>query len=331
VAALAVPLPTGGQHTGGPAYATVALVQGNVPRMGLDAFAQRGAVIRNHVAGTLRLADDIRAGRLAKPDIVLWPENATDIDPYADPSVQGVIGAAVAAVGAPTLVGAVILGPGPHHARNAGLVWLPGQVPTVGYVKRQLVPFGEYVPYRSELGSVIGRLRRVAYDLVPGHSAGLVTLGKVRLSDVICYEVAYDQLVRGDVRAGGRMIVVQTNNATYGATETRQQLAMGRLRAIEHGRAVAVVATSGISAVIAPNGHVVASSGVFTPALLEERVPLRDSMTLADRLAGWPELVLSVAGLLALLVAAAKIRGERRRGGDIGARRVASPLPARLR
>jgi apolipoprotein N-acyltransferase len=106
---------------------------------------------------------------------------------------------------------------------------------------------------------------------------------------------------------------------------------MGRLRAIEHGRAVAVVATSGISAVIAPNGHVVASSGVFTPALLEERVPLRDSMTLADRLAGWPELVLSVAGLLALLVAAAKIRGERRRGGDIGARRVASPLPARLR
>ena len=92
----------------------------------------------------------------------------------------------------------------------------------------------------------------------PGRSPGVLTLRNVPLADVICFEVAYDNLVRDAVDGGGRLIVVQTNNATFGRTgETWQQLAMSRLRAVEHGRSAVVVATSGVSALIMPDGRIV--------------------------------------------------------------------------
>ncbi len=98
-------------------------------------------------------------------------------------------------------------------------------------------------------------------------------------------------------------MVVQTNNATFGRSgETAQQLAMGRLRAVEHGRSLLVAATSGVSAVIAPDGSLQAASRVFTRDVLVQRVVLRDGRTLATRLGAWPELLLSLAGLLGVLL-----------------------------
>src|SRR5207302_9474640 len=97
----------------------------------------------------------------------------------------------------------------------------------------------------------------------------------VRFAGVICFEVADDRIVREAVNGGGRLLVVQTNNATYERRghngrggETAQQLQMSRLRAVEHGRAVVVAATSGVSAVISPDGRVRQRTGVFTPATL---------------------------------------------------------------
>ncbi|MGZ6792517.1 MAG: nitrilase-related carbon-nitrogen hydrolase, partial [Mycobacteriales bacterium] len=102
---------------------------------------------------------------------------------------------------------------------------------------------------------------------------------------------------------GGRLLVVQTNNATFGRSgETTQQLAMGRLRAVEQGRAVLVAATSGVSAVIAPDGRLQARSRVFTPDVLVQRVVLRDGRTVASRVGAWPELLLALTGLAGLLV-----------------------------
>src|SRR6185437_9417893 len=70
LAALVPPL------SGGPGRTvTIAAVQGNVPRLGLDFNAQRRAVLDNHVKETLQLAADVAAGKLAKPDLVIWPEN----------------------------------------------------------------------------------------------------------------------------------------------------------------------------------------------------------------------------------------------------------------
>jgi apolipoprotein N-acyltransferase len=106
------------------------------------------------------------------------------------------------------------------------------------------------------------------------------------------------------------LVVVQTNNATFGRSgETSQQLAMGRLRAVEHGRTVLVAATSGISAVIAPDGRLVESAPVFTRDVLSAQVPARSGTTLATRLGAVPELLLSG---LALAAAALAVRRRAR-------------------
>jgi apolipoprotein N-acyltransferase len=156
------------------------------------------------------------------------------------------------------------------------------------------------------------------------------------VADAICFEVADDAVVRQAVTGGGRLLVVQTNNASYEhpgdsgrGGETAQQLAISRLRAIESGRAVVVAATSGVSAMIAPDGRVLAQTGVFRPAILDMRLPLRDPRTIADRLGAWPEWTLSTTALAALVVAWLQSRGLRaNRRLDLHSR-VSDSAPAR--
>src|SRR4051812_13446889 len=315
VAGLAVPTPTSGQAASGPANVVVALVQGNVPHPGLHFLGEPQQVLNNHASETQRLPALVSAGTVVRPDVVIWPENSSDLDPYRDPAARNIINAAVQSVGVPTLIGAVVANAQDpvHHVDNNGIVWDPATGPGAVYTKQHPVPFGEYVPFRSVLGRFIGRLSLVPADFVHGKHTGLLQLGPARIGDVICFEIAYDGLVRKTVNAGGRVIVVQTNNATYARTpESAQQLAISRLRAVEHGRAVLIAATSGISAVIAPDGDVVEQSRELTPALLVHQVPLRDSRTVADRLGEWPELVLTLIGLSAVVVVC--VRARRRRG-----------------
>ncbi|MDQ1683287.1 MAG: apolipoprotein N-acyltransferase [Frankiaceae bacterium] len=303
--------------TAGDAHVVVAAIQGNVPRLGLKEFDQRRAVTANHEAQTELLAADVAAGRVARPDLVVWPENASDDDPTTDPIAGAMVSRAVAAIGVPVLVGAVLDGPGPDHVSNAGLVWSPDTGPGERYVKRHLVPFGEYLPWRDVLIRVIHRFSLISKDFAAGRRPGVLQVGPARIADVICFEVADDGVVRDAVRGGGRLLVVQTNNATYEhrgddghGGETAQQLEMSRLRAVEHGRAVVVAATSGVSAIIRPDGRVAARTGVFVPARLVATVPLRDATTIADRLGAWPERGAALAGLLAVGLA---LWGPRRR------------------
>jgi apolipoprotein N-acyltransferase len=300
VAAPLVPTPSGGQEV------TVAVIQGNVPRLGLDAFAQRAAVLHNHATATHELATAVRAGSQPRPELVIWPENASDLDPYTDPQAAAIIDSAVKDIGVPVLVGAVLDGPG-NKIRNAGIVWDPLSGPGDIYVKRHPVPFGEYMPFRSLARRISSKVDLVPRDFARGPKPGVLSVGPARLADVICFEVAYDGVVRDAVRGGGRLLVVQTNNATFGHSgETHQQLAMGQLRAVEHGRAVLVAATSGVSAVISPDGRVIESSKVFSRDLLVQRVPLRSGTTLATRLGVLPELLLSAIAALAVVGAAVR-------------------------
>lgn len=281
-----------------PGYATVAAVQGNVPRLGLDAFAQERAVLNNHADATRELAQDVAAGRQPEPDLVLWPENSSDLDPYTSTDAYRIIDQAVRAVDVPTLVGAVVAA-GPGKVRNSGIVWDPESGPGETYVKQHPVPFAEYVPYRSLLTRVIGRFAMVPRDFVRGDRPGVLEVGPARLGDVICFEVAYDPLVRTTVSTGAQFLVVQTNNATFGySAETEQQLAMSRLRAVEHGRDVLVVATSGVSAVIAPDGEVRDRAEVFTAKTMVTEVGLRDRTTPATRYGGLVETGLAALVLL---------------------------------
>jgi apolipoprotein N-acyltransferase len=295
-----LPLPGPSLTEGGPT-ATVAVIQGDVPRAGLDFNAQRRAVLDNHVQQTLELAQDVAAGEEPRPDVVIWPENSSDIDPYTNADATREIDRAAAAIDAPILVGAVVEGPG-VNVRNTAIVWDPDDGPGDTYVKRHPVPFGEYIPHRAFFRLFSEQVDLVRRDFVGGDEVGVLDIGGVRLGDLICFEVVYDGLTSDLVDGGAGMLVVQTNNATFGYTdESEQQLALSRLRAVEHGRSVVIAATSGISAVVAPDGSVVRSSELFEPAVVVEEIAQRDSATVALRLGAAPEWALSAIGAGALL------------------------------
>jgi len=295
---------------GGPTR-TVAVIQGNVPRAGLDFNEQRRAVLDNHADETLALAAAVARGEEAQPDLVLWPENSSDIDPYTNADAAAVITRAATRIGAPILVGAVVDGPG-RYISNTGIVWDPVTGPGDTYVKQHPVPLAEYVPARSFFRFFSSDVDRV-HDFAHGTTTGNLEIGGAQVGDVICFEVAYDGLVSDVVDGGAGMVVVQTNNATFGFTdESAQQLAMSRLRAVEFGRTVVVAATSGISAIVAPDGTVARHSEMFTPAAFVEEIAQRDSRTVAERLDAGPEWVLTAVALGAVLAVVVPALSRRR-------------------
>lgn len=302
VAALGMALLPPGDDSG---TITAALVQGNVPRAGLDFNAQRRAVLDNHANRTEQLAADVAAGREPQPDLVVWPENASDIDPLRNADAAAVIDRAAQDIDAPILVGAV-LRPDDDTVENAILRWEPGAGSTAKYVKRRVQPFGEYIPLRPVARLVSKDVDRVRRDMARGDQVGVLDIAgraDTRVAVATCYEVAFDDVVTDAVRAGGTVIVVPTNNATFGDTEmTYQQLAMSRVRAVEHSRAVLVAATSGVSAIVAPDGTVTRQTGLFTADALVDEVPLRETTTLATRIGAAVEWLLVIVGVCSVLL-----------------------------
>jgi apolipoprotein N-acyltransferase len=302
--------PAGRQQT-----AVVAAIQGNVPRARNlpDQLQRATTVTQNHATATDRLAAKVRAGKLPAPDVVIWPENSTDEDPFFDPYVYNLISGAVSTIDRPVLVGAVLQDP----ERNTGALWLPGKGPVAYYVKRQLVPFGEYIPLRGLIDKITSLPSLVPINFTPGHRPVVFAVGKVRLGDVICYEVGFDGLVRSEVAAGSNLLAMQTNDADFELDgqmgETTQQLAMAQLRAIEFDRSVVVASTTGVSAIIDPDGAVVARTGTWQQAEIEASVPLRTTATLAQRVGGWPEGLISAATVAALILAIGQLGWQRRR------------------
>jgi apolipoprotein N-acyltransferase len=300
---------------GGAPTTEVAAIQGNVPRArNLPEQLNDTEVTQNHVAATVKLAALVRAGREPAPAVVIWPEDATGLDPRENPYIYDEIESAMAAIGRPILVGEVLQDP----LRNVGQLWVPGRGPTAIYVKRQLVPFGEYIPFRSIISSFSSLPSLQPVNFTAGHKAVVFDIGAIRLGDVICYEVGFDNLVRSEVTAGANLLALQSNDADFEIDgqlgETEQQTAMARIRAIESDRAVIYASTTGESSIIAPDGALIAHSGVWRRAILVARVPLVSYRTLADRVGAWPEYVLIILTGLALAWGTGLAWGARARG-----------------
>lgn len=272
--------------------AVAAVIQGNVPTIGLDFNSQRRAVLDNHAKRTLQLAADVRAGRVPKPDFVVWPENSSDLDPFAEADAYAVIDNAVKAIGVPVAIGSV-LAPETGPLRNTMILWDPVKGPTSTYDKRKIQPFGERMPMRSFVRIFSSDVDRVRRDFGPGKEPGVFDMAGSGVGMVTCFEAAFDDAVRSTVQAGAQVIAVPSNNATFGRSEmTYQQLAMDRVRAVEHSRTVLVPVTSGVSAVIRPDGKVVQQTKMFTADALVATIPLRSSQTPATRFGPLPEYVL---------------------------------------
>lgn len=285
---------------------TVAAVQGNVPRLGLEFNAQRRAVLDNHVRETMQLARDVRAGQAPAPRLVVWPENSSDIDPLTNADARQEISTAAAAVNAPILVGGVVAAPGYSSdnpvSTNTVIVWNPGTGPADRHDKQIVQPFGEYLPWRGFFSHLSPYAQRAGY-FVPGSGTGVVRAAGVPVGVSTCWEVIFDRATRGSVRNGAQLLTVPTNNATFDEAMSQQQLAFGRLRAVEHDRYLVVAGTTGISAIIAPDGHEIASTSFFEPGYLDNQIRLKTQLTPATRWGPLVQAVLVVIGVGAVVTA----------------------------
>jgi apolipoprotein N-acyltransferase len=266
---------------------TVAVVQGDVPGNGDDILLDHRQVTRNHVEATTELAQRVDDGEAPAPDFVLWPENSTAVDPFADPDINAAIESASDAVGVPILVGAMI-DAGSEHVLNQGIVWHPETGGGDRYTKWHPVPFGEYIPWRSVFRDNFGRLALIPRDMRSGTRTEPLHVAGTAVGDAICFDVAYDDGIHAQLRNGAELLVVQTSNAMFIHTsQIQQQFEISRLRAIETGRYVLVAATNGVSGVIAPDGTVLDQADPRTRAVLLEQVELSTELTPAVRIGPW--------------------------------------------
>ncbi|GAB3000561.1 apolipoprotein N-acyltransferase [Mycobacterium bourgelatii] len=314
-----------GAGSGGEPTVTVAVIQGNVPRLGLDFNAQRRAVLDNHARETLRLAEDVRAGNAPQPQFVVWPEDSSDIDPLVNPDAAQQIAKAASAIDAPILIGTVLDVPGrPQDApeyTNTVLVWNPETGPADRHDKAIVQPFGEYLPMPWLFRHLSGYADRAGH-FVPRPGSGVVRIAGVPVGVATCWEVIFDRAPRKSVLNGAQLLAVPSNNATFNQTMSEQQLAFAKVRAVEHDRYVVVAGTTGISAVIAPDGGELVRTKFFEPDYLDMQVRLKTNLTPATRWAPILQWVLVGAAGAVILVAIRQNgwfpRPLRRRSGPTG-------------
>ena len=295
-----------GTGSGNEPVVTAAVVQGNVPRLGLEFNAQRLAVLGNDVQETRDLADDVHAGRAPQPEFVVWPEDASEVDPLRNPDAAQQISVAVEAIGAPVLVGTVldVAGRPPESPAqtNTVIVWNPKTGPGDRHDKRIVQPFGEYLPWRGFFRHLSG-LADLAGYIVPGVGTGVVQAADIPVGVATCWEVIFDRALRDSVRNGAEVLAVPANNANFNQTMSEQQLAFSKVRAVELDRYALVASNVGISALVTPDGRELGRTRFFEPAYLDNQVRRKTTLTPAAK---WGPIVQGtvVAVAVAVLLAA---------------------------
>jgi apolipoprotein N-acyltransferase len=282
----------------GPPLRVVVVQAGLAGGHGLDRGATTEAVFDNHLRRTEALAGGPR------PDLVVWGEGSVDDDPLRNPDRLERIRQAAASVGAPLLVGATTYAGDGHYATEALLFTQGGQLAD-RYRKRRLVPFGEYVPMASLMGRILPVTREgVPFDKVPGERLEPMVVDGARLGTVICWESTYPEDSRTLVREGAQLLLVSTNNASFGeGPASRQHLAASQLRAVEEGRTVVQAAVSGVSAVISPDGVASQRTGLYQQATLRLSVEPRSGLTLYARAGRLVEAAMIAVAVATALVA----------------------------
>jgi len=276
---------------------TVVAVQGNA-NAGLFANPVAGSILSKHLAETNRYL----SGKRKSFDLMVWPENSSDVDPLSNPFAANAVRSIVARTGRPLLVGT--LTQSNSRIYNAGLLYLPGQAEPLRYDKRRPVPFGEYVPDRALWRAFAPNL----IDLISrgyafGQRSGVLPFEGTKLGDLICFEIGIDSITHELVTGGAQFIVSQANNADFGHTdEAFQQEALVRLQAIATGRAVVHASTVATTEIVGPDGTVLATTEPFRPDVAAASIPEITGLTPAMRFFGWLDWLALATAILAAVI-----------------------------
>jgi apolipoprotein N-acyltransferase len=226
-------------------------------------------------------------------DLVVWPEGMLQTDvPFSATKDAAAVADLATRLGATVVVG-VDQDQGPNHYLNEVVAWSPEGRIQGRYVKNHLVPFGEYVPARSLIQHFFD-LKDVPRDGIHGHSPGILHTSAGPLGVMISFEVFFDDRARAAVRAGGQILIVPTNTASYRSTQVpTQEVAAARMRAMETGRWTLQVTPTGYTAVISPGGRVVQSTALDEQRVLIASVPREDGRTVYVDIGDVPFLIAS--------------------------------------
>lgn len=290
---------------------TVAAVQGNA-NAGLFANAEKGTFLRNHIEATALLDSHPMKDEI---DFIVWPENASDLNPQADPLAMAQVQSVVSTYKVPLILGAITQSQDVYF--NSSLYYDEQGNQIDQYDKKRPVPFAEYVPDRQFWNQLAPDLiGLVSRDYAFGTRDGIFELGANQLGVLICFEIAIDDIGRELVAGGAQIILSQTNNADFGRSdETFQQAALARLRAIETGRTVVNISTVGVSRIFLPNGQIISELPIFEPGIMVEKVPLRTAITPAMAISPFFDLTVNLLALGLLVPAIGQIVGRGRRVG----------------
>jgi len=230
-------------------------------------------------------------------DLVVWPEDVIDVDGPIGEQPEGALLADVARKVGATLVAGVVEGAGPDRFRNAAVAWGPDGGIVARFEKVHRVPFGEYVPGRAFFER-FADLSPIPRDAIAGRGPGMLRTPVGDLGVMVSYEVFFADRARGAARAGGRLLLVPTNAASFSTSQVpSQQLASARLRAIETGRDLVQAAPTGYSAVIDNRGRIAARSTLGRRQVLHRTVILRSGTTLYVRAGDAPVLAAAAAAV----------------------------------
>lgn len=276
----------------------VAAVQGN-GKAGYFDERERGDLLQAQLDATAPL---IAAG--TKVDVVLWPEGSSDYSPVDDTYTAAAFDYVSEQLGAPFVTWAVTDRDGKTY--NTSILWEAGRGIVDFYDKKHPVPFGEYIPDRAfwrpfapDLIDLVGR------EYTPGTTDMVFDVDGVLVGINICFDIVDDQLLTESVEQGAQVIFASSNNADFGRTdESAQQLAIARIRAMELGRSVVNISTVGLSAVIAPDGTIIAQLPWFTAGTMVEDVALSTTMTPAVAGGRQIEWFVSLLAIGTVLIAA---------------------------
>jgi apolipoprotein N-acyltransferase len=266
-------------------------VQGNVPRLGLDFNSQAQEVFNYHIKETEKA---LSIGE-KKPDVIIWPENSVDVDPFMNVSINEKISNLAQKYEVPIIVGAVLTSK--NGPINASILWnAKGKAISI-YKKRVLTPFGEYIPLRS-LAEIVSPLAKNVTDFQAGNSLLAHKIGQIKAGPIICYEIINDRAVESMSRISN-ILIVQTNNATFASrAQSYQQLNISRIRAVENDRWAMSVSTTGLSAVIDNQGDIKEITHMNQPDYLYSEMKLVSSQSLANRLGNSASLILMLISVL---------------------------------
>ena len=265
-----------------------AVVQGGGPQGTHASQTDPREVFRRHVDATALVQTPV--------DLVVWPENVVDVEGPVAANPEGATLSRLAASLQTTLIAGVTEGTDSEHFVNLAVVYLPDGTMGESYDKVRRVPFGEYVPLRGLLESLLGRDNGLpSRDAIAGTEPAVLHTPAGDLAVAISWEIFFTNRGREGVLHGGQVLLNPTNGSSYWLTEVQtQQVASSRLRAIETGRWVLQAAPTGFSAIVNDDGDVLQRTSISEQAVLQQPVPLREGDTIATVIGPLPVVIVSI-------------------------------------